>query len=526
MELSGVPPQMVGGMAYQNPSAEVLYEDDEHDDSIPAIQKVTKKNNQLPLHGSDTTMNLNPVVYENIVPNYLIEVLDFQQATDEIYYNCAAWVAGGVITSAFCIMYKLFTLGLTRKQLVSMINNEQSVYVRGIGFLYIRFTQPPADLWKWFEPYLDDQEEIDPRSGGGEKMTVGQLLRQMLTKLDWYGTLFPRIPVPIQKEIAQKLKDRTRGPNWTGDAKRNGRPQPDAAAPSGSSSSSRKRTRCSHHLRHHHCAKHRKKCPSKAKRQRAEKEAASLPQLSTNEMASAGDWTLIESDPGVFTELIGGFGVEGVQVEELYTLDFEQLNDFKPVYGLIFLFKYRPGEEHGGKLVENGKDVYFAQQVINNACATQAIVNLLLNLDRSKITLGPILENFRAFSEDLDPASRGLCLSNSQEIRTVHNSFARANFLEIEEPKTGKGDAFHFITYLDGLKPAPIDLGAIPDGKEWLDVVREELVDPHRKARHNYTPFIVELLKLLAKEGKLVPLVEKAAEEEEKRASAKKETVG
>lgn len=32
----------------------------------------------------------------------------------------------------------------------------------------------------------------------------------MLTKLDFYGTLFPRIPVPIQKEIEQKFRERSK----------------------------------------------------------------------------------------------------------------------------------------------------------------------------------------------------------------------------------------------------------------------------------------------------------------------------
>ena len=41
-------------------------------------------------------------------------------------------------------------------------------------------------------------KEIDPKAGGGHLMTIGNVVRQLLTKLDWYDTLFPRIPVPIQ----------------------------------------------------------------------------------------------------------------------------------------------------------------------------------------------------------------------------------------------------------------------------------------------------------------------------------------
>lgn len=36
-------------------------------------------------------------------------------------------------------------------------------------------------------------------------MTIGTMVRQLLTKLDWYDSLFPRIPVPIQINIDREL---------------------------------------------------------------------------------------------------------------------------------------------------------------------------------------------------------------------------------------------------------------------------------------------------------------------------------
>ncbi|MCP9256977.1 Ubiquitin carboxyl-terminal hydrolase isozyme L5 [Dirofilaria immitis] len=620
---------------------DVMYEDDLTDNSIPDIQKITKKNNILPLWGNTQTMNLNALVLENIIQctyykNYLSETTGFQQLTEEIYYSVKhlePWErgtrktqgmtgmcggvrgvgAGGVVSTAFCLLYKLFTIRLSRKQLVSMINNSDSPYIRGIGFMYIRFCQPPQDLWAWMEPYLDDEEQIDPRSGGGDVMVMAQVVKMMLTKLDWYGTLFPRIPVPIQKEIELKFREKAKLDYQREHGEREG-----------DHDRHRSRSRSRDRLRERSKDRDRDRDQERS-RERAD-QGKSLAQdpitqmtrggsmvvinISVNIicgitivanirniMSDAGNWCLIESDPGVFTELVRGFGVSGVQVEELYSLDEQLFSDLKPVHGLIFLFKWRAGEEPCGSLVLDNNRVFFAQQVIQNACATQAIINLLLNTKaESGIVLGPILEEFKSFTQNFDPMNRGLCLGNSEPIRKVHNSFSRQHLFELDIKAPEKEDNYHFITYvpvdghiyeLDGLREAPLDLGAVREGEDWLDAVRpiinarirkysageihfnlmavisdrkmkyqkrltelaesametdgkveemnhlqaliaaEEEKEKSFKAenirrRHNYIPFIVELLKVLAKEGRLVSLVQEAQEKANRKAAEKK----
>lgn len=50
-------------------------------------------------------------------------------------------------------------------------------------------------------------QEIDLKAGSGYSVKIGEVCRMMLSKLDWFGTLFPRLPVNTQKNLEAKLKE-------------------------------------------------------------------------------------------------------------------------------------------------------------------------------------------------------------------------------------------------------------------------------------------------------------------------------
>jgi len=216
-------------------------------ESVPSLNR--KRGLKLPVHGNERTMNLNHLILANITESAyfrtdLVQFRQFDELVDEIYYRAnhlEPWEKGsrkhftgsttggergmayssipgvsnyvgvrgvgqgGIVSTPFCCLYKLWTLKLNRKQIDIMINHTDSPYIRGIGFLYLRFSIPPDQLLEFFEPYFYDEEEVDPKAGGGDPMTIGQMVQNMLEDNIWYGTMFPRIPAKHLQEIRNSL---------------------------------------------------------------------------------------------------------------------------------------------------------------------------------------------------------------------------------------------------------------------------------------------------------------------------------
>ena len=228
------------------------------------------------------------------------------------------------------------------------------------------------------------------------------------------------------------------------------------------------------------------------------------------------DWCTIESDPGVFTSLVESFGVQNAQLSELWSLDDESLQQLCTthggVFGLIFLFKWdaqlqaaaaqrnntNENSSNEGALPE---DLFFAKQVTTNACATQAILSILLNAktstdmetksERAVLSLGDELSNFKSFTSSFPPELKGEAIGSNTHIQTAHNSFAKKDGFLFEGQKrvaTSDDDVFHFVAYvphdngyvyeLDGLQAAPISIGQYDislGDSSWLSTARSAI---------------------------------------------------
>lgn len=219
----GVVPGMMppGGMYYDpyNPAAyvdpnavfnsEVLEEGLDEED-IVVDEKGNKRKNALPMHGNTSNYNINTLLFDNIMSNdyfrALYQLRTYHEVIGEIertVKHVEPWQTGTARfpSSAFCLLVKFCLMKLTEKQMNGLLKYTENAFVRAIGFLYLRYVAPPADLWQWFAPYLEDVQEIQPASDKNLHMTIGAFCIKLLTEMQYFGTTLPRIPVPIERKF-------------------------------------------------------------------------------------------------------------------------------------------------------------------------------------------------------------------------------------------------------------------------------------------------------------------------------------
>lgn len=224
----------------------------------------------------------------------------------------------------------------------------------------------------------------------------------------------------------------------------------------------------------------------------------------------------VESEPAFFNVMLKNFGVSGVKVQEVVSLDEEILNDLpRPVYGFIFLFKWR--EDDPDKQAQRCPEgVWFANQTVNNACASVALLNIVNNV--ADIELGDNLQAFKDFTKDFTPALRGDAIANFKFVKEIHNSFARKMDIlngdlqlknEAEAKKRGRERTssaedesiagFHFVAFvpidgkvwkLDGLERQPQNLGVI-ENQDWVLQAKPEIEDCMAKYEEGQIEFAI-----------------------------------
>ncbi|KAI1814140.1 cysteine proteinase [Poronia punctata] len=157
-----------------------------------------------------------------------------------------------------------------------------------------------------------------------------------------------------------------------------------------------------------------------------------LARMDVDERKEYRGWVQLESEPAFFNAMLQDLGAKDLKVQEIFGLDEAMLADLpKPVFGLIFLYEWTGDDTSGDARQKCPENLWFGNQTTANACATVALMNIIMNIHSVKF--GPELEAFRERTRTLSPPHRGHALDTNDFIRAIHNSVARRTDLLSED---------------------------------------------------------------------------------------------
>ena len=157
--------------------------------------------------------NMERVLRSNVLNStyftQLCKVEDFMDLVDEIYNevdHVEPWMSGNARgpSTAFCLLYRLFTMELDDRNINHLINHRDSPYIRALGFLYVRYVRDPKEFGRWFDPFFKDDEEFAPMPGG-KNVTIGAFVRDLVLDQYYFETIFPRCPEVTRRRLVERV---------------------------------------------------------------------------------------------------------------------------------------------------------------------------------------------------------------------------------------------------------------------------------------------------------------------------------
>lgn len=126
----------------------------------------------------------------------------------------------GAPSTLFCLVLRGFALMSGLEQMKALIANRDSPVPRVLALLMLRFACPPGELLSWFKRSFADETPITPMGRRGPPSTLGWLARALLRSRSWGGTLLPRLPIAVEKDVREALSEYDDDEDLEGDGRR------------------------------------------------------------------------------------------------------------------------------------------------------------------------------------------------------------------------------------------------------------------------------------------------------------------
>jgi pre-mRNA-splicing factor 38A len=113
-------------------------------------------------------------------------------------------------TDFICLLLKLLQLQPSRPIILAYIDAEEHKYLRVLGAVYWRFTQPARDVYSVIEPLLSDFRRLRVRKADGTfgLVRIDEVMWMLLGEERAWDVVMPRLPKRHFLEDSQELEAR------------------------------------------------------------------------------------------------------------------------------------------------------------------------------------------------------------------------------------------------------------------------------------------------------------------------------